>query len=231
MAMLISVAAPRFWWRTTPEQALRWVPRDPDAEDGGQRHPDRDVQRWALIASTVAQVGDSLAAGAWSVDPELEDRGLVELDSYPGELTRTEQRIVSAWFRSSEAVQFDPWFEPLTNGRHRLWATMPHFGAALIPIQGDALGYANPANAEVLGETWPDLYAMHVEELDSLEWFDTADPLNASFRTSLVTAASGEFPSPVDPAPSTPWRSPVDRVPSELRPSPPSKRPWWRFWS
>ena len=108
---------------------------------------------------------------------------------------------------------------------------MPHFGAALIPIQGDALGYANPANAEVLGETWPDLYAMHVEELDSLEWFDTADPLNASFRTSLVTAASGEFPSPVDPAPSTPWRSPVDRVPSELRPSPPSKRPWWRFWS
>lgn len=128
MTTLISVATPRFWWRTTAEQALRWVPRDPDTEDGRQRHPDRDDQRWALIASTVTQVGDALAAGTWTVDPEFEDRGFVELDRYPGELTRTEQHIVSAWFRSSEAVQFDPWFEPLTNGRHRLWATMSHLG-------------------------------------------------------------------------------------------------------
>ncbi|MEZ5213876.1 MAG: hypothetical protein R2692_03370 [Microbacterium sp.] len=97
---------------------------------------------------------------------------LVELDSYPGSSREPSNAHRFRLVRSSEAVQFDPWFEPLTNGRHRLWATMPHFGAALIPIQGDALGYANPANAEVLGETWPDLYAMHVEELDSLEWFD-----------------------------------------------------------
>ncbi|MFT3861147.1 hypothetical protein [Micropruina sp.] len=219
MTTLISVATPRFWWRATAKQVRGWVPQDPDAEDGGQRHSDRDDQRWPLIAAVVARVGDALAEGEWTVDPDLEDRGLVEVDGYPGGLTRTEQNIVSAWFRSSEAVRFDPWFEPLTNGRHRIWATMPHFGAALIPILGDALGYANPVDAEVLGEGWPSLYAANVEELDALEWFDTGDPLNASFKSSLVTAASGEFPSPVDPLP------PASRL------APPSSRPWWRFWA
>src|SRR6218665_1160175 len=33
---------------------------------------------------------------------------------------------------ASAAVQF----EPLTNGRHRLWATMPHFGAPPVPGSG-----------------------------------------------------------------------------------------------
>src|SRR6218665_3482284 len=38
---------------------------------------------------------------------------------------------------ASAAVQF----EPLTNGRHRLWATMPQFGAPPIPVSG-----ADPAS-------------------------------------------------------------------------------------
>lgn len=146
----------------------------------------------------MTQVGDALAAGSWSVDPEFNDRGFVALHGYPGDLTETEQGIVSAWFRSSEAVEFDPWFEPLTNGRHRLWGTMPHFGSALIPIRGSALGYANAADVEALGDDWPSLYANDIEELDALDWFEVEDPLNASFRECLVAAASGEFPSSVD---------------------------------
>lgn len=201
MTTLISVATPRFWWRTTAAQVRRWVPLDPDATDGGQRNPDRDYQRWDLVAAAVAQVGQELAAGSWSVDPEIDDCGFVALHGYPGDLTQTEQHIVSAWFKATEAVQFDPWFEPLTDGRHRLWGTMPHFGTALIPIRGDALRYANPTGAEVFGDGWPSLYADHVEKLDALEWFDAGDPLNASFRRSLLTAASGEFPPPADDLP------------------------------
>ncbi|WP_454150963.1 hypothetical protein [Microbacterium lacticum] len=215
MTMLIPVAAPRLWWRTTAGNVRRWVPGDPDIEDGHQRHADRDAQRWPLIASVVARVGDALAAGAWQQDPDVEGYGLVALDGYPGDLTRTEQDIVAAWFRSSEAVQFDPWFEPLTNGRHRLWATMPHFGAGLIPIRGGALGYANPADTEVMGAGWADVYAVDLEELDGLGWFDVADPLNATFRAALVTAASGTFPSTADPTPPAPAAV--------------GKRRWWPF--
>lgn len=217
MTALIPVATPRFWWRTTAEHVRQWVPEDPDIEDGVQRHSDRDERRWNLIAAAVTQVGDALAAGSWSVDPELDDHGLVALPGYPGDLTQTEQDIISAWFRSSEAVEFDPWFEPLTNGRHRLWGTMSHFGAASIPIRGSALRHANSADAEVLGDGWPGLYANDIEELAALDWFDTRDPLNASFRASLVTAASGAFPSPVDP------------VTPGLQTSSRSKRQWW--WS
>ena len=220
--MLTPVAAPRLWWRTTEGNVRRWVPVDPDVEDGHQRHADRDEQRWPLIASVVARVGDALAAGSWQVDPDVEGRGLVALDGYPGDLTRTERAIVSAWFSSAEAVQFDPWFEPLTNGRHRLWATMPYFGAGLIPVRGDALGYVKPADAEVLGEGWADVYAVDVEELDGLDWFDAADPLNAAFREALVTAAAGEFPSTVDPPPPSP-------APSGVALGRAGERRWWRF--
>lgn len=73
------MATPRFWSRTTAEHVRQWVPEDPDAEDGTQRHSGRDEQRWNLIAAPLTQVGDALAAGAWSVDPEFNDRGLVAL--------------------------------------------------------------------------------------------------------------------------------------------------------
>ncbi len=129
----------------------------------------------------------------------MEGYGFVALEGYPGNLTRTEQGIVVAWFKSSEAVRFDPWFEPLTNGRHRIWATTPHFGEALIPICGDALGYANPSDAEVLGEGWPALFATNVAQLEDLHWLDKDDPLNAAFRASLVAAAAGNFPSDCEP--------------------------------
>lgn len=196
--MVIPVTTPRFWWRMPASEVQRWVAVDPDVEDGRQRHGDRDEQRWDVIALVVAQVGDALASGAWVTDEEFNDHGFVTVEGYPGDLTRTEQKIVAAWFRSSEAVQVDPWFDQLTNGRHRLWTTARHFGERLVPICGDALGYANAADIEVLGPKWAELYVANVEELDALDWFDGVDALNASFRGSLISAASGQIPSPVD---------------------------------
>lgn len=196
--MLISVAAPRFWWRLAPAEVRRWVSADPDVEDGQQRHADRDEQHWDAIASVVAQVGDALASGAWSTDDEFDACGFVTIDACPGDLTQAEQKIVASWFSSSEAVQVDPWFDRSFNGRHRLWATARRFGAGLVPICGNELGYANAADLEGRGSRWPELYVKYVEDLDALDWFNGADPLNASFRTSLVTAASGQFPSPVE---------------------------------
>lgn len=90
---------------------------------------------------------------------------------------------------------------------------MSHFGTRLIPIRGDALGYANPADTAAMGAGWAEVYAADVEELDGLDWFDTADPLNATFRAVLVTAASGEFPSTTDPTPPVPAAA--------------GKRRWW----
>ncbi|QIM18677.1 hypothetical protein G7066_08745 [Leucobacter coleopterorum] len=215
MAKLIAVTTPRFWWRTTPSQVRHWVPKDPDVEDRKQRHLDRDDQRWARIASAVAQVGEKLATGDWQVESEHPTHGFVALDEYPGELTQTEQDIVSSWFTTAEAVRFDPWFEPLTNGRHRLWQTMPHFGTGSIPILGDTLGYANPVDTKALGDVWPKMYAQNLEELDSLDWFDAKDPLNIAFRNSLATATSGEIPSATTAIPSP---APIRR----LR---------WQFWT
>lgn len=49
-------------------------------------------------------------------------------------LTKTEQHIVNFWFSAAEAVCVDPWFGPITNGRHRLWSTLAHFGDRLVPV-------------------------------------------------------------------------------------------------
>lgn len=192
---------------------------DPDEEDGGLRHEDRDAQRWPLIASVVAKVGDALADSAWLADSEFEGYGMVRIPEYPGELTKSEQDIVTSWFRESEAVRFDPWSGSIVNGRHRLWATLSHFGHSSVPIVGDALVYAEPASIEVLGEDWNELFSTNVEQLGFLEWFDKSDSLNWSFSQSLISAASGEIPSPIELPPME--RSSLAR----------GKSSWWRFWA
>ncbi|MUU73401.1 hypothetical protein [Pseudarthrobacter sp. GA104] len=89
----------------------------------------------------------------------------------------------------------DPWFEPLQNGRHRLWSTLDFFGSELVPIKGDALGYATPLNTQELGENWHRLFKMNLQELDAVDWFDTSDPVNIRFADALRTAARGEHPA------------------------------------
>lgn len=72
---------------------------------------------------------------------------------------------------------------------------MPYFGTRPIPIKSDVLDYATPESVKLLGKDWDQMYAANVEELDELPWFDARDPLNGAFRSSLVTAASRQFPS------------------------------------
>lgn len=188
----VRVVSPRLWWRATSADICRTFLEDPDVEDGKRRHGDRDEQRWQLIAAIVARVGDALAAEGWIIDSDDEGHGYVALDGL-GELTETEWRIVGSWFAGGEPVRFDPGAD-VFSGRHRLWGTLPHFGAALVPVFGITLSGATPADIEVYGPRWPEIFAQQLEELHAVAWFDSADPLNVRYRAALAAAASGELP-------------------------------------
>ena len=43
---------------------------------------------------------------------------------------------------------------------------------------------------------WSQAAGQNLTELDTISWFDADDPLNRTFRSALVVAASGVFPSP-----------------------------------
>lgn len=192
----IYVSKPNFWWRADAGRIQEYVPFNPDVEDGHQRWPDRDDQRWDLVAQAVIQVSRALAAGEW--EPDEEDGrayGLIRIDA--DELTRTEKKIVRAWFGAAQPVRVDPWFEPLQDGRHRLWATLEAFGTELVPIKGDAVGYANHLDTEMLGKDWPTFFEKNLEDLAAVTWFDAADPVNIRFADALKSAARGAFPAPV----------------------------------
>ncbi|MFC7849389.1 hypothetical protein ACFUTU_13035 [Arthrobacter sp. NPDC057388] len=190
----IYISEPSFWWRAEAAQLRQFVPIDPDVDDGRRRWPDRDEQRWNLVAQAVTQVSQALAAGQWEPDEDNSGHSLVRIDAE--ELSNTEKNIVRKWFSVDEPVGMDPWFEPLQNGRHRLWSTLDFFGSEPVPIKGDAIGYANPADAEVLGANWQHLFAKNVEELEAVTWFDATDPVNVRFENALRTAARGEHPAP-----------------------------------
>ncbi|MDO5865207.1 MULTISPECIES: hypothetical protein [Paenarthrobacter] len=133
----IYISEPNFWWRADVGQIRKFVPVDPDVDDGRRRWPDRDEQRWDLIAQAVTQVSQALAAGEWEKDEDQGSHGLVRIDAE--ELTGTEKKIVQKWFSMDEPVRMDPWFEPIQNGRHRLWSTLDFFGSDPVPIKGDAI--------------------------------------------------------------------------------------------
>lgn len=196
MTTPLAVGTPTFWWRMAAAEAHRWVATDPDVDDGRQRHEDRDRQNWAAISAVVSEVGDALAAGAWTVEEDSESIGYVVIDGHPNGLSETEQIIITSWFRSYDAVRVDPWFDQLTNGRHRLWSTIPHFGHKSVPLCGDALGYANADDVPVLGAAWSNLFEENLRDLDALTWFEETDPLNVRFRQSIAAAAAGKIPSP-----------------------------------
>lgn len=190
----IFISEPNFWWRADAGQIRKFVPVDPDVDDGHQRWDDRDQIHWDLVAQAVIQVSHTHAAGGWEHDEEDDGaHGLVRINAEG--LTAQEKKIVQKWFSMDEPVRMDPWFEPLQNGRHRLWSTLDFFGSEPVPIKGDALGYANPADTEVLGQNWQQLFVMNVQDLAAVDWFDTTDPVNIRFANALRTAAGGHFPA------------------------------------
>ncbi len=187
---------PAFWWRARSQDVRGWVNEDPDRSDGRQRWPDRDEQRWPLIAAAVAAVGDQLAAGAWSIgtedecDDEPPRNGIVEIGPGTG-LTKTEWRIIRF-----EMVKADPWHEWLTNGRHRLWATLPHFADHWVPLASHVLPCANPDDCGSLPD-WTSGYRANLKKLGQVGWFIATDPVNQRYLSALDTAARGEYPTPV----------------------------------
>lgn len=178
------------------------MPEDPDREDRREpRWSDTAQQHWGLIADAVATIGDELAAGRWTTDEDDNTYYGTVTVAVSKPLTKTERHIVNSWFSAAEAVCVDPWFEPITNGRHRLWSTLAHIGDRLVPVAGDALGYATPADTQVIdtqviGDAWHELYREHVHELAAIEWFDRRDPMNSRFAGAIDRAARGEHPAP-----------------------------------
>lgn len=194
MSHEVVIDSPCFWWRARPSVIRRWVPSSPEGRVDRPRHPDRDDQDWSRIATAVAAVGDALATGSWRRLEDQADLAVVSAHSYPKRLSPSENEIVASWFAPGEAVLVDPWFTPITNGRHRLWSTLPHFAGAPVPVSGDVLGYANAETIPLLGANWARSFARHLEALNSLAWFDVGDPVNVRFKRSLQTAALGGFP-------------------------------------
>ncbi|MEB2529249.1 hypothetical protein [Kocuria rosea] len=188
------------WWRAEATTLRQFVPSDPDEDDGRDNKPrnaDRDAQRWAEIAAMAQRAGQELAAGRWVVN----HHGATELTiEAPDDLTKTEHEILAAWLYR-EPVGADPWVTPIRNGRHRVWNSLKADPNAILPIHGRELEEANPSSAAVCGENWHDLFRSHLEQLDALDWFDRADPLNARFRDFLAQAAVGEFPNLTAPQP------------------------------
>lgn len=191
----IYLADPNFWWRAPVDRVRHWISSDPDVEDGHRRWPDRDTLNRPLIVQAVIEVSNALAAGDWEADQDEDHYGRIAIRTTG--LSKTENAVAQSWFKRSQSVRWDPWFWPLTDGRHRLWATMNEFGAELVPIAGDALGYADPENTAALGPDWPRLFARNVEQLRGVDWFATEDPVNERFTAALEQAARSEYPAPV----------------------------------
>lgn len=188
----IYIYEPNFWWRADAKQVRKFVPVDPDVDEGLQRWGDRDEQRWNLVAQAVTQVSRALAAGEW----ELSDRdnyGLVGIDVE--ELTDSEKNIMEEWFGACQSVCMDPWSASLTDGRHRLWSTLDFLGSEPVPIKGYAISHAIPVNADSPGTNWQSYFVEGGQALEAVSWFDAADPVNVRFAHALKTAASGQFPA------------------------------------
>lgn len=195
------------------------MPTDP-ARDGGRSWDDRHEQRWDLVAAAAAAVGDALTAGTWTPRPHpLDDedpsmvRGAVTLQ-VPADLTETEREIIRSWFIGlDETVRFDPWaaadmdiyeyeerpadvgeYGTPANGRHRLWATLPHFGRWQVPVQSDVLVYATPPYTNAVGPDWHESFQDSLFRLQATGWFDTSDPINQRFAESIAAAAHGTNP-------------------------------------
>lgn len=88
----------------------------------------------------------------------------------------------------------DPWSDGWSDGRHRSWHTAQANPGIALPVRGDSIGFANPYDIPHLGTNWEKMFQHDLERLNSLEWFDRSDPLNAQFVQSLQIAAAGKVP-------------------------------------
>lgn len=121
--------------------------------------------------------------------------GLVTVVAPAEDLTFTERKIIATWF-DGEPVRADPHNSTLSNGRHRLWATLPYFGTAQVPVHSSSLEYANPEDAETLGSDWSKDFADGLAKTRNVAWFDTGDRLNQRYLAAYSAATNGQFPEP-----------------------------------
>lgn len=135
MPLPIRVNDPEHWW-TAHKDDLPWL-KDPDVEDGRQRHPDRDERDWSGIARAVSAAADALTVARVLADS---DGRYAVLPPPAANLSPVDQAVVRSWF-SYTAPLADPWSDQLTDGRHRLWCSWAREPKLSLPIRSDLLGY------------------------------------------------------------------------------------------
>ena len=201
-SLTVQVDRPLIWWRASFRE-LSTVLSDPDKDDGSPRWSTY-AQDWKAIGTTVCSIADAIATGSYTIDPDFPFRGNVTVQAPP--LEPLETKIVKSWFSYGEAPSHDPWSDRLYDGRHRLWHTFKAFQPQMrwfrrsqgvrLPFRSHSLFYSDPANLRELGQGWEKGFQKDLSSLESVRWFTTNDPLNARYKTSLVTAAAGRSPFP-----------------------------------
>lgn len=89
-------------------------------------------------------------------------------------------------------MQGSPTLTWVGNGRHRLWATLPHFGHWQVPLRSGGPLYANPADQELTD--WPGAFVELSDEMRRLRWFNHNDPMNRRLENTIAIAACGYHP-------------------------------------
>lgn len=186
--MEINVPDPRIWWRTSANRLSRFVPEDPDEKDNYQRWEDRDSVNWELVAREVVRAGNSLAQMKWPLFENTADPETTRVSVDVAKNT-VEARIVERWFILPPS--FDPWNRTVTDGRHRIWNTLPYFNKTeLVPIRSADLPHA----CAFTQQEHPGMrhnFSNSIAALRAISWFDPHDPLNAEYEAALDAASRG----------------------------------------
>lgn len=117
----IDVPDPNEFWFATFADGFIGV--DPDVEDGYERTYVEGGANWKHIAEVMTDLSEQLRAARTDLAAITFDLP----ESTP------DYHVISAWFRTGEAVLGDPGH--LENGRHRLWRTWRAHPDAVLPVR------------------------------------------------------------------------------------------------
>ncbi|MWV75927.1 hypothetical protein C5C31_11700 [Rathayibacter rathayi] len=147
-ASTIEIDRPERYWVAARED-MPWL-TDPDIDDRGCRHPDRDDVDWTAVAAAATSISSLLRAGQLDAS-DGEGSGFVA--TVPGLTLRLrELEILESLFTVAEAIRGDLWDEGVVNGRHRLWNIWRAAPDALIPVRSDLLDHTDDIDSQ--GDTF-----------------------------------------------------------------------------
>lgn len=137
----LTVARPWGWlWLPGIHQLIE---QDPDLTDQRSARPiSTAAVDWYLILHAVRH-----AIATLPHDPaELTSLDEVAVDS-PVPLTKDEHALAQSWIGPHAPVTYWPEDQAITDGRHRLWLTRPHYTSCDVPVFDEHLAYLEDVRA------------------------------------------------------------------------------------